>query len=280
MTNTTTPQHQRPVLIVGATGKTGGRVADRLERSGLPLRRASRTSTTHFDWNDRGTWQAALEGAGAAYITYQPDLIVPAAVDDMAAFVAAATDAGLDRLVLLSGRGEPEAQACEQIVLRAGIPATVLRCSWFAQNFSEAFLVDGIRDGAVVLPVGPVGEPFIDADDIADAAVEALTGPGHAGRVYELTGPRLLSFADATAEIGEILGRDIAFVTVPDGDFRAAMLADGIGSEYVDMVMALFGTLFDGRNESVTGGVREILGREPGDFSDVMKRAAVQGVWS
>ena len=280
MTNTTAPQQQRPVLVVGATGKTGGRVADRLQRSGLPVRLASRTSTTHFDWTDRSTWRPALDGAGAVYITYQPDLIVPNAADDVAAFVTAAGDAGIERLVLLSGRGEPEAQACEQIVLNSGIGATVLRCSWFAQNFSEAFLVDGIRGGEVVLPVGSVGEPFLDADDIADAAVEALTGgTGHAGRVYELTGPRLLSFADATAEIAEILGRDIAFVTVPAADYRAAMLAEGMGTEDTDMVMALFGTLFDGRNESVTDGVRAILGREPTDFADVAKRAAMQGVW-
>jgi uncharacterized protein YbjT (DUF2867 family) len=279
MANTTAPQQQRPVLVVGATGKTGGRVADRLQRSGLPVRRASRTSTTDFDWTDRSTWRPALDGAGAVYITYQPDLIVPNAADDLAAFVATAGDAGIERLVLLSGRGEPEAQACEQIVLNSGIGATVLRCSWFAQNFSEAFLVDGIRGGEVVLPVGSVGEPFVDADDIADVAVLVLTGAGHDGRLYELTGPRLLSFADATAEVGEILGRDITFVTVPAADYRAAMLAEGMGTEYTDMVVALFGTLFDGRNESVTDGVREILGREPSDFNDVAKRAAMQGVW-
>ena len=278
MTNTTIPQ-QRPFLVIGATGKTGGRVVDRLERSGLPVRRASRTSTTHFDWTDRSTWKPALEGAGAVYITYQPDLIAPNSTDDLTAFVAAAGEAGVDRLVLLSGRGEPEAMACEQIVLTGGIPATVLRCSWFAQNFSEAFLVDGIRGGELVLPVGSVGEPFLDADDIADAAVEALTGTGHAGRVYELTGPRLLSFADATAEIGEVLGRDIAFVTVPAADYRAALLAEGIGEEFTEMVMTLFRTSLDGRNESVTDGVRKILGREPNDFSDVAKRAALQGVW-
>jgi len=280
MTNTTETRQQRPVLVIGATGKTGARVADRLDRAAVPVRRASRTSTTHFDWTDRGTWKPALAGSGAVYITYQPDLIVPDSLDDITAFVAAAEDAGVDRLVLLSGRGEPEAKACEEVVLGAGPPATVLRCSWFAQNFSEAFLVDDIRGGEVVLPVGPVGEPFIDADDIADAALEALTGTGHAGRVYELTGPRLLTFADATAEIARALGRDIAFVTVSDADYRGALVAAGIGPDYTDMVMALFGTLFDGRNESMTDGVREILGRAPGDFSDVVKKAASRGAWS
>lgn len=279
MTNTASHQ-QRPITVIGATGKTGWRVVERLQQLGLPVRAASRTSEVAFDWTDRSTWPPALAGAGAAYVTYQPDLIVPRSADDMTAFVAVARDAGIDRLVLLSGRGEPEAKTCEDIVLTSGVPSTVLRCSWFAQNFSEAFLADGVNEGAVVLPVGGVGEPFLDADDIADAAVEALTGDGHDGRVYELTGPRLLTFAEATAEIGRELGRDIAFIQVGLDEYRAGMAEAGVPDEYAEMVMALFGTLFDGRNSRMASGVRELLGRDAVDFGDVVKKAVAQGVWS
>lgn len=279
MTNTAPLQH-RPITVIGATGKTGRRVVDRLRQLGLPVRSASRTSDIVFDWTDPATWSPALQGSGAVYVTYQPDLIVPQSAADMTAFVAVARDAGVDRLVLLSGRGEPEAQACEDIVLGSGITSTVLRCSWFAQNFSEAFLADGVNEGAVVLPVGAVGEPFLDADDIADAAVVALTTDGHRGRVYELTGPRLLTFAEATAEIARALGRDIAFIQVSLDDYRVGMADAGIPDGYAEMVIALFGTLFDGRNSQTTSGVRDILGREPADFADVVALAAKQGVWS
>ncbi|WP_207842403.1 NAD(P)H-binding protein [Williamsia soli] len=279
MTNTATRQ-QRPITVIGATGKTGRRVVDRLRQLDLPVRSASRSSEVVFDWSDAATWSPALHGSGAVYVTYQPDLIVPRSAADMTAFVETAREAGVDRLVLLSGRGEPEAQACEDIVLGSGIPSTALRCSWFAQNFSEAFLADGVNEGAVVLPVGAVGEPFLDADDIADAAVEALTGDGHGGRVYELTGPRLLTFAEATAEVGRELGRDIAFVEVGLAEYRAGMAEAGVPDEHAEMVIALFGTLFDGRNSQITSGVRELLGREPTDFVTVIKKAASQGVWS
>jgi uncharacterized protein YbjT (DUF2867 family) len=278
MTNTT--HSTRPTLIIGATGKTGRRVADRMADLDLPTRLAGRSSAVRFDWTDRATWPSALDGAGAVYITYQPDLIVPRSADDLSAFVEAARQASVERLVLLSGRGEPEAQACEQIVLNSGIPSTVLRCSWFAQNFTESFLADGVSEGAVVLPVGAVGEPFIDADDIADAAVVALTADGHAGRVYELTGPRLLTFAAATGLIADVTGREIEYVTVSLDEFRAGMSQAGVPNDYAHMIISLFGTLFDGRNESVAGGVREILGRDPRDFTDVIAEAVSAKVWA
>jgi uncharacterized protein YbjT (DUF2867 family) len=276
---TTTTEMTRPILIIGATGKTGRRVADRLADLDVPTRLASRSSAVRFDWTDRTTWAPALDGAGPVYITYQPDLIVAQSAADLGAFVDVARRAGVDRLVLLSGRGEPEAQACEQIVLHSGVPATVLRCSWFAQNFTESFLAEGVSEGAVVLPVGAVGEPFIDADDIADAAVVALTTAGHEGRVYELTGPRLLTFAEATNEIATVTGREIDYVTVSLDDYRAGMDQAGVPDHDADMIITLFGTLFDGRNESITGGVREILGRDPHDFVDVVDNAVAHRVW-
>ena len=276
---TTTTHTQRPVLVLGATGKTGRRVAGRLAGLGVPTRLASRSGATRFDWTDRTTWRPALDGAGAVYITYQPDLIVQRSADDLRVFVEVARDADVDKLVLLSGRGEPEARACEEIVLHSGMVSTVLRCSWFAQNFSESFLADGVREGAVVLPVDAVGEPFIDADDIADAAVTVLTRPGHDGRVYELTGPRLLTFAEATAQIAAAVNREIDYLAVSLEDYRAGMAEAGVPEDYADMVISLFGTLFDGRNATTTDGVLELLGRAPTGFADFVAKSVAEGAW-
>ena len=190
------------VLVLGGTGKTGRRVAARMAARGLAVRIGSRTAAPPFDWEQPATWREALHGVDAAYVAYHPDLAAPGAADAIQSLTALAAASGVRRLVLLSGRGEPEAQRCEQIVRDSGLEWTLVRASWFAQNFSESYLRDAVLAGEVALPVGAVGEPFVDADDIADVAAAALTEAGHAGQLYEVTGPRLWTFAEAVAEIG------------------------------------------------------------------------------
>lgn len=269
----------KPILVIGGTGKTGSRVAERLQRRGLPVRIGSRSGTPAFDWNDRNTWAPALEGIRAAYVSYQPDLAVPGAVEAVAELTGIARRNGVTRLVLLSGRGEEEAQAAERVLRDSGADWTIVRASWFAQNFSESFLVDAVRAGEVALPVGAVGEPFVDADDIADVVVAALTDDRHIGRLYEVTGPRLLSFADAVAEIAEACGRPVGFRQVPADAYAAAMAEQGVPDDYATLVMYLFTTVLDGRNARTADGVRQALGRAPRDFTDYARRTAAAGVW-
>lgn len=189
-------------LVLGGSGKTGRRVVERLRARNLPVRVGTRDAAPSFDWNAQATWPGALADIHAVYITYYPDLAAPGASDAIRAFTTLAVKSGVQRLVLLSGRGEPEAQLCEEIVRHSGVAEwTVVRASWFSQNFSENYLRDAVLAGEVALPVGNVGEPFVDANDIADVAVAALTEDGHVGQVYEVTGPRLWTFAGAVAEI-------------------------------------------------------------------------------
>lgn len=275
----TSPVGGPPTVIVGGNGKTGRRVADRLRRLGTPVRAVSRSTTPSFDWYDPGTWGRAFDGARAAYLTFQPDLAVPGSVDIVSAAATAAREHGVTRLVLLSGRGEPAAQECEQVVLDAGVEATVVRCSFFAQNFSEHFLVQAVLDGVIALPAGAVREPIVDADDIADVATLALTEPGHAGRIYELTGPELLTFGDVADRLGEATGRDIAYVPVSADDYAAGAIAEGVPPEEAEMLAELFGLIFDGHNESLADGVQQALGRPAGDFATFARRAAAAGAW-
>ncbi len=267
-------------LVIGGTGKTGRRVAERLAQRGLPFRLGSRSATLPFDWEKPETWAPALEGVGAAYITYYPDLMAPGAVERVRGFSALAAQSGVERLVLLSGRGEPAAQQAEQAVRESGTDWTLLRASWFAQNFSENFFVEGLQAGALALPADDVAEPFVDAEDIADAAVAALTEDGHAGQLYELTGPRLLTFAEATAEIARACGRDLRYQQVPAADFAAGMEAAAVPGGFIDLVMELFTTVLDGRNAHLADGVQRALGRPPRDFADYARETATTGVWS
>ncbi len=277
--NSTTPS-EGLTLVLGGTGKTGRRVAERLASRGVPTRVSSRTGDPPFDWGDQGTWDAVLDGVTAAYISYAPDLAIPGATDAVRAFVERAVEHGVRRLVLLSGRGEEEAQQCELIIQRPDIEWTVVRASWFCQNFSEGAFLDMVLAGEIALPAGEVGEPFVDADDIADVAVAALTEDGHAGQVYELTGPRLLTFAEAVDEIARATGRTIRYVQIPPEAFAAGVAEAGMPEDIAWLLDYLFATVLDGRNAHVVDGVRRALGREPGDFAEYARRIAAAGVWN
>ena len=258
----------RTTLVLGGTGKTGRRVADRLETMGWPVRIGSRLAERPFDWDRPATWPEALDGIGAAYVSYFPDVAVPGTAGVIRSFTDAAMASGVRRLVLLSGRGEAEAQACEQVVQASGAAWTVIRSSWFNQNFSEGHFLEPILDGRIALPAGPVGEPFVDADDIADVAVAALTDDRHLGQIYELTGPRLWTFAEAIDEIARVTGRDLRFVEISSAEY-AALLADaGVPAEFVTLITYLFTEVLDGRNASVQDGVPRALNRPARDFSE------------
>jgi uncharacterized protein YbjT (DUF2867 family) len=267
-------------LVLGGTGKTGRRVAKKLQAQGVKTRIASRSANPSFDWNDQTTWDAALEGVTAAYITYAPDLAIPGATDSIRAFVEQAVAQGVERLVLLSGRGEEEAQACERIIQEADVEWTVVRASWFNQNFSEGEFLGMVLDGAITLPATDVSEPFIDVNDIADVAVAALTEEGHAYEIYEVTGPRMLTFTELAQEISLAAGREVQFIQIPKEAFAGAIAESGAPKDIVWLLNYLFETVLDGRNAYVCDGVKRALGREPTDFADYARRVAARGIWN
>ena len=269
----------KPILVLGGTGKTGRRIIERLEKQGVPTRIGSRTADPPFDWEDRATWSPALDGTRAAYIAYYPDLAVPGAVETVGAFADLAVSSGVRRLVLLSGRGEEEAERAEQVVQASGADWTILRATWFSQNFSEAFLIDAVRSGTIALPAGGVKEPFVDADDIADVAVAALTQDGHQGQLYELTGPRLLTFEDVVGEMAKASNRPLTFLRITPGQYAEALQQHGVPDDFAALVMYLFTTVLDGRNASLADGVQLALGREPRDFAEYARATAATGVW-
>jgi uncharacterized protein YbjT (DUF2867 family) len=272
---------QDTTLVIGATGKTGRRVAERLRARDVPVRAGTRSGEPPFDWEDRSTWGPALDGATSAYVSFYPDLAVPGAPEAIAALAEAALGSGTRRLVLLSGRGEEEAQRAEQALQASGVPEwTIVRCSWFNQNFSEGNFLDSLLAGELALPAGAVAEPFVDVEDIADVATAALTEDGHVGRLYELTGPRLLTFEEAVGEIGAAAGRPIRYAQVPLDAWMAEMTEAGVPADVLSLLGFLFSEVLDGRNAQLANGVQEALGREPRDFRDFARAAAATGLWT
>lgn len=268
------------ILLTGGTGKTGRRVADRLTKLGKSIRIGSRNGNTPFDWEEPQTWQDILDGITSVYLTFQPDLAVPGAAETINAFVNTAIKKGVKKIVLLSGRGEPEAQKCEQIVMDSGINWTILRSSWFSQNFSENYFLEPLLYGYVALPAGKIGEPFIDADDIADAAVAALTDERHSNKLYEITGPVLLTFEEAVSEISQATGRQIIFEQISIEEYSRMLNEYNVPDYLIELICYLFGEVMDGRNEYITNGVQQILGRKPKNFSEYIQKTIKTGVWT
>ena len=274
-----TTTHSATITVLGGTGHSGSRVVRRLRHRGIPVHVGSRSGVPGFHWERPETWARLLDGAAAAFVAYTPDLAFPGADDTMAALGEEARRFGLGRLVLLSGRGEPGAARSEEALRSGGVPVTVLRSSWFAQDFSEHFLLGPVLDGVVALPTADVQEPFIDLEDLADVAVEMLCRRQAADTTLELTGPRLLTFAEAAAELSEVTGRRIEVVSVPSAEIVAGAVAAGVPPGEAAALADLFVKVLDGRNASVSGDVERVLGRPATDFTSFARTTADTGVW-
>ncbi len=270
------------VLVLAATGKTGRRVAERLRGAGVRVRAASRRSTTRFDWADRATWGPALDGAEAVYLVAPED---PAPIAD---FVGQAVAAGVRRFVALSGRGiehiderfGQEMAAAEAAVRDSGVEWTILRANNFFQNFDEDLWLAPIREGRLALPVAGVLEPFIDAEDVAAVAAAVLVEPGHSGRIYDLSGPRRLAFADAVAVIAAASGRSIRFEELTPAQYRQELRDRGASDGEIAALDSLFGLYRAGHLTELADGVQQVLGRAPGDIEEWAGKSAATGVWS
>ncbi len=270
---------QPSTLVLGGTGKTGHRVVRSLWDLGHKVRIGSRQAEPAFDWHQPDTWKACLRGVSQVYVNFAPDLAMPAARRAITEFTDLAYREGVRKLVLLSGRGEEEAIACEQIIRFSGMDWTIVRSAWFNQNFSEGAFKCMVREGQIALPTGGTREPFVDVHDVVDVITAALTEEGHEGKTYETTGPRLLGIEEVAGELSLALGRKIASADIPHDVFLEGIEEMGMPAELVWLMDYLFATVMDGRNEKIGYGVQEALGRPPRDFRDYAGMTALTGVW-
>ena len=282
MTSDLVPPVLPPVLLVGGTGRTGRRVAERLRAHGRAVRTASRQGDPPFSWDDPAGWPAVLSGVRAAYVAYAPDLVLPQAEGQLRRLGVLAAEAGVERFVLLSGRGEPAAARSEEALRAAGRPVAVVRSSWFAQDFSEHFLLGPVLDGVLALPTRGrpgVAEAFVDVDDLADVVTALLLRPDPSSATFELSGPTLVTFAEAAAQISAATGRPVDYLPLDVADFVAGAVAAGVPVEEAEALGQLFAEVLDGRNEQLTDDVQQLLGRPPRPFADVVRDAAAAGAW-
>ncbi|MFD9905947.1 NmrA family transcriptional regulator [Streptomyces sp. NPDC059063] len=272
--------HKNTTLVLGGTGRVGRRVTKRLIERGVDVRVGSRTGEPPFDWEDSSTWARAVAGVKSAYLMYYPEVEWPGASEAIGTVARLAVDAGVERLVLLSARNQEEAVRCEEAVTSLPVEWTVVAPASFHQNFDEGVFLDPLRQGVLALPAGDNADPFVDADDIADVVVAALTEKGHVGERYELTGPRLWTFAEGVAEIARATGRELRYQPITRDEFADAIVGDGAPREFADPLATLISEFFDGRNSSLADGVERALNRKPRDFADWVAEIAPTGVWA
>ena len=268
------------VLVIGGTGKTGRRVVERLHEMGHNVQVGSRNGTPAFNWEDPTSYARALKGMDRAYIVYYPDLAVPGSREAIEKLTEAALKEGLEKLVLLSGKGEKEAEACEQIVANSGLNYTLVRASWFNQNFSEGAFLESVLAGQVALPMPEAEIPFVDADDIADIVAKVLVDDTYNGQTITVTGPRKMTWDEVVEVMSAGIGREVKYLPVSIDEFREGMKAAGLPDSYV----WLFGYLFEEvlgnpENQDVSADVERVLGRTATDFKEYVEKTKATGVW-
>ncbi len=268
------------ILVIGGTGKTGRKVVQRLQDLQQNVSIGSRREDPPFDWENPETWPAALAGMDKVYVTFQPDLAVPGALDAIEALTKQAVKSGVRKMVLLSGKGEKEAGLCEQVLINSPLDHTIIRASWFNQNFSESFFLDPILAGHVALPQAHAKVPYVDTDDIADVAVEVLLNDEHNGQIYELTGPKTWTFQEVVAEIAQATGRQIEFTPISLSAYTKMLEEFQVPADYIWLINYLFTeVLASEKNNVVTHDIEKVLGRKAKDFSTYVAETAKTGVW-
>ena len=269
------------ILVIGGTGKTGRRVVEKLNQQNQNVRIGTRSSSPAFDWNDSSTYVHALKGMDKAYIVYHPDLAIPGAKEAIRLLAKVAKNEGVKKVVLLSGKGEREAELCEQIVMHSGMEYTIVRASWFMQNFSESFFLDPILSGHVELPKSEAKVPYVHTDDIASVVVEALLHEAHNGHIYQLTGPGTLTFPEVIDAIAKVSGREIKYTPCSLKQYIGSLEGLGVSDDYIWLLDYLFSNVLDAPgNNIVTGDVEKVLGRKPIDFNAYAEETVKTGVWN
>ncbi|KAA1243408.1 SDR family oxidoreductase [Aquimarina sp. RZ0] len=263
------------ILVIGGTGKTGRRIVEQLKNKGIEPRIGSRNASPSFDWDNKDTWVKTLSGIEKMYVTYYPDLAVPGAKEAILSLTILAKELGVKKMVLLSGKGETEAEACEKIVMDSGMNYTIVRASWFNQNWSESFFLEPILSGEVALPMSDVLIPFVDANDIAEVAATVLLDDSYNGEIIEVTGPELITFKDIINIISKTSGRSLNFYDITLEQYVDGMKKMQMPNEAIWLIEYLFShVLTNPKNQQVVNDIEHVLGRKAKTFLEYAEKTA------
>ena len=276
------------ILVTGATGTVGTHVVAGLLAKGEQVVAATRHATPvagaearRFDITDPATIADAFKGVDRAYV------LVPSGhlnVEDLLKPLIAFAAASGVKVVLQSVFGvdaddEIPYRRVELALEKSGVPFVILRPNWFADNF-RTYWGPGIRAaGVIAVPAGEGRTSFIDARDIAAAAVAALTSDRFDGRAFNLTGPATHSYGEAAAILSGALGKPVRYDAVDDATFVGILTGAGVPADYAGFLATIFHPVREGWTAAVTGDVEELTGLRPITLDQYVRddRAAIVG---
>jgi uncharacterized protein YbjT (DUF2867 family) len=272
-------ENRGSTLVLGATGKTGSRVASRLEGLGQEVRRAARhDAAVRFDWDDEATHRPAVRGASSVYLV--APVLRTRFAPQVSAFLDLAEAEGVRHVTFLSAYGMEHAppevalRAVElDLARRAGLTYSIVRPAWFMQNFSETFLKP--VDGVITVPTGGGAEAFVDAEDIAAVAAATLANPdAHAGAQYAPTGPDALTVSDAADLIADLTGQPTKHNDIDRSAWIDGAVAAGVPAAYGEVLRTLTETVASGHGSRPNNDVQNVTGRPPISFAAFARRTA------
>jgi uncharacterized protein YbjT (DUF2867 family) len=270
------------ILVVGATGTNGREVVQQLSARGVPVRalvrgtekspdlRLANVELVRGDLGDPPSLDAALRGVRKAFIVTAVD---QRCVEWFRNFFAAAKRAGGPHVVKFSGMGAGSADTpimnqhgeTDDMLQRSGMPWTILRPNSFHQNL--LWSAGTIKDqGTFYLPLGDAKQSLVDVRDIGAVAAEVLTGAGHEGQVYELTGPESLSYHDVAATLTKVLGKPVRYVPVSLDAAKESMLKAGMPEWNAASLKDLYRVFATGTYARTTDTIARLTGRPPRSF--------------
>jgi len=271
-----TPAMSDRVLVTGGTGKTGRLVAEQLAVRGVDARAATRhpasADQVRFDWDDATTYGPALDGVTSVYLVAPTDRTEQLPV--MRPFLDQAVARVPGRLVLLSASSLAEGGPMMGEVhawIHAHAPRwTVLRPSWFMQNFTTQHLPSIINEECVYSATRDGRVPFIDTADIAAVAVEALTNPTLASDDHVLTGPEALTYDEVAKAITDASGRPVRHRRLSVEELAARYAGFGIPHHYASMLAGMDEAIANGTEDRTTMEVPQIIGRPANDLANFL----------
>jgi uncharacterized protein YbjT (DUF2867 family) len=266
------------IVVTGATGTIGSRVVGELTAAGIPCRAFVRDAAKASavlgddvavavgDFADPASIRAAVDGADALVLSSGND---PRQVEFEANVIDTTAGASRCPIVKIGSVGADPASPAEFVAWHgrseahlagSGLPATVLRGSFYMTNLLAA--ADSLAHGGpLVAPAGAARIAMVDPRDIAASVVAVLTGSGHHGNTYELTGPEALTYAQVAETLTRVLGRSVEFVDAPEPAVREALIASGMPEWFANGFLSLFAELRRGIAATVTTTVEDLTGR-------------------
>ncbi|MDV3249844.1 NmrA family NAD(P)-binding protein [Devosia sp. BK] len=265
------------ILITGATGTTGSALTRHLNTAEADFVRATRKPDgphdRQFDWRDGQSYDLALDGVSKIYLVAPTDTSEPLAV--MLPFLEQAIEGGVEKFVLLSAsslpRGGPMTGAVHEWLAEQDVNWSVLRPTWFMQNFVTQHLSSIHEDNAIYSATGQGRVPFIDASDIAAVAARVLLDSSLVQNAdIVLTGPQSLTYADVAAVLSKISGRTIRHINLTPEQLAARHRANGLPDDYATTLALMDAAIAEGSEDRVSAGVADITGRAPNDLEAVL----------